>query len=358
MAIDPGIELLPDVPIGGPADDLLGYAPLAERVVELACAEPAVMPRVVGVVGASGSGKTSLLRLAQARLSDRGDAAVVTVDAADHGSAESLLGAVQAHLRDYFETAGVVETSDAARDALTRYGEVVSTVVRLVGVKVDVAGAVRRSNDSVAAELAENAQQVGKRLVLTLDHVDRLADRELTTTLSALRMYTQLPYLCVVLAYDRRALTARGGVERAAVARLVTVEVAIPTCDRTLLARLVAGGLARAAARVGKDIDAALPLFDPDRADGLALALLETPRDGKRVVNALAAALPLLWGDLRRAVLDVVVRLVAPELDGPRLAPVADGERARRLAELTAVVARLPIAGPLAPAIDALLRRP
>ena len=59
MAIDPGIELLPDVPIAGPADDLLGYGPLAERVVELACAEPTAMPRVVGVVGAAGSGSES-----------------------------------------------------------------------------------------------------------------------------------------------------------------------------------------------------------------------------------------------------------------------------------------------------------
>lgn len=356
MAIDPGIELLPDVPIAGPADDLLGYGPLAERVVELACAEPTAMPRVVGVVGAAGSGKTSLVRLVQARLAERADAATVTVDAADHASAESLLRALHAHLAEYFEAAGVVETSDAARDALARYGEVVSTVARLVGVKVDVAGAVKRSDDSLAAELAENAQQVGKRLVIAVDHLDRLADRELATTLIALRMYAQLPYVCIVLAYDRRALAARAAIDRGALARLVTVELAIPPCDRALLARLVAGGLAWAAARLGKDIDAALPLFDPDRADGVALALLETPRDGKRAVNALAAALPLATGDLRRAVLDVVVRLVAPELDGPRLTPVTDGARGQRYAELTAAVARLPIAAPLAVAIDVLLR--
>lgn len=356
MAIDPGIELLPDVPISRATDDLLGRAPLAARVVELACAEPAAMPRVVGVVGTAGSGKTSLLRLVHAQVSERGDAAVVAVDAADHASAESLLGALHAHLADYFEAAGVVETSDAARDALARYGEVVSTVVRLVGVKVDVAGAVKRSNDSVAAELAENAQQVGKRLVIALDHVDRLAERELATTLIALRMYAQLPYVCIVLAYDRRALASRPGIDRGAAARLVTVELAIPPADRTLLARLVAGGLARAAARLGRDIDPVLPLFDPDRADGLALALLETPRDGKRAVNALAAALPLLSGDLRRAALDLVVRLVAPELDGPRLASVGEAERPRRLAELVALIDGRPIAGPLAAAIAALVR--
>ena len=356
MAIDPGIELLPDVPIAGLPDDLLGRAPLAERLVELACAQPTAQPRVVGLVGTAGAGKTSVVRLAQAALAERADAAAVAVDAAEHGNAESLLATLAQHLAEYFEAAGVVETSDAARDALTRYGEVVSTVVRLVGVKVDVAGAVKRSKATVAAELLENAYQVGKRLVVVIDHLDRLSDRDLATTLIALPMYARLPYTTIVLAYDRRGLVARAAVEASALARLITVELAVPPCDRVLLARLVAGGVARAGARLGRDIDAILPLFDPDDATGLALALLETPRDGKRAVNALAAALPL-WstGELRRPALDAIVRLVAPALDGPRLAPVAAHARAQRAAELRAAVAHLPIALALAPAIDALL---
>ncbi|MBK9030744.1 MAG: AAA family ATPase [Myxococcales bacterium] len=356
MAIDPGIELLPDVPIAGARDDLLGRAPLAERLIEVACAQPTAQPRVVGLVGTAGAGKTSVVRLAQAALAERADAATVAVDATEHGTVESLLATLQRHLSDYFDAAGVVERTDAARDALARYGEVVSTVVRLVGVKVDVAGAVKRSQDSVAAELVENAYQVGKRLVVIIDHLDRLPDRDLVTALVVLRMYAQLPYTTMILAYDRRALAARTAIEASALARLVTVEVAVPPCDRTLLARLVAGGVARVGARLGRDTDAILPLFDPDDATGLALALLETPRDGKRAVNALAAALPL-WpaGDLGRAALDLVVRLVAPVIDTPRLVAVASGERAGRRAELRAAVAHLPIAAALGPAIDALL---
>lgn len=354
MPLDPGVELLPDAPVVGPGDDLLGHGAVAERLVELACAAPLVMPRVVAVVGASGAGKTGILNLVGARLGERGDAAAVAVDAGEHPSAESLVGALQRHLGEFFEAAGVVETSDAARDALARYGEVVSTVVKLVGVKLDVAGAVKRSETSLAQELAENAQQLGKRLVITIDHLDRMADRDLGTTLIALRMYAQLPYTSLVLAYDRRALATRAGLDRGALARLVTVELAVPPCDRALLARLVAGGLARAATRLGADLDPVLPLFDPD-GGGVALALLETPRDGKRAVNALTAALPLVTGEPRRAALDLVVRLIAPELDGPRLEPVAAELRRARAAELREVVAHHPRAAALAAAIDELL---
>ena len=354
MAIDPGIELLPDAPIAGPPDDLLARGLLAERAVELACAQPSGQPRVVAVVGGAGVGKTSVLRLMAALIDERADAAAVAVDAADHGSAESLLRALQAHLTEFFDAAGVVETGDAARDALTRYGEIVSTVVRLVGVKLDVAGAVKRSATDQATELAENAQQVGKRLVIAIDHLDRLPDRELATTVTALRVYAQLPFVTLVLAFDRRALTTRTALDAAALARLVNVELAVPPCDRTLLARLVAGGLARSAARLGRDIDAALPLFDPD--GGVALALIDNPRDAKRVVNALTAALPLLPAtELRRAMLELVVRLLAPALDGPRLGSTDATIRAARAAELRAAVATLPIAAALGPAIDELL---
>jgi hypothetical protein len=356
MPIDPGIELLPDTPIAGPPDDLLQRAPLAERVLELACAEPASMARVVGLVGSAGAGKTSVVRLVQAALAERTDVAAVSVDGGEHPTAESLLGALKRLLDAFFSAAGVIETSDAARDALSRYGDVVSTVVRLVGVKVDVAGVVKRSTDNAAAELAENAQQLGKRLVVTIDHLDRLNDRELTTAAAALRMYAQVPYVTLLLAYDRRALTARA-IDAAAVARLVTVELAIPPLDRVLLARLVAGGLARSAARLARDIDAVLPLFDPDAPGATALALLETPRDGKRAVNARAALLPLLpaGAELRRAALDCVVRLMAPALDSPRLTAVSASERRTRGDELRATVASSPIAGGLGAAIDELL---
>lgn len=359
MPLDPAVELLPDAPIAGPGEDLLGRAAIAERLVELACAQPLFAPRVVGLVGGPGAGKTSVLRLADARLAERGDVALVGVDAAEHGGAESLLEALQGHLHAFFSDAGVIETSDAARDALARYGEVVSTVVRLAGVKLDLGGAVRRSQDAMRADLAENAQQVGKRLVLALDHVDRFGDRDLTTALEAIRRFAQVPYVTVVLAYDRRGLAARaarGAIDLAAVARLVQVELALPPVERVLLARVVAGGLTRAAARLGRDVDSVLPLIDPDGADGLGLGLIETPRDAKRVVNALAAALPL-WppGDLRLAALDTLVRLLIPELDSPRLSRPAPAQRAGRIAELRSVIADHPRAAAASAAIDALL---
>jgi hypothetical protein len=115
MPIDPGIELLPDVPIAGPADDLLGHAPLAERLVELACASPAATPRVIGLVGTAGVGKTSVLHLAGLLLAERPEVATVAIDAGDHGTADATLAAMTATIHEVFKSGGVVEAADAAR---------------------------------------------------------------------------------------------------------------------------------------------------------------------------------------------------------------------------------------------------
>lgn len=346
-ALDAGVELLPDVPISGPEEDLLARAPVATRLVELACAQPIAAPRVVALTGGDGAGKTSILRLATALLLDRGDVACVSLDASEHAGAAPVIDAVLVHLTEFFSAAGVVDTSDVLRDKLASYGGFVSSVAKLAGVKVDVTG-LKRSPEAVRAEIAEMTQEVGKRIVIVLDHLDRLPGKEVGAAMIALRHLAAIPYVAIVLAVDRRGLVLhlpKVDVDPAGFERLVQVELSVPPPDRVLIARIVAGGLARAGARLGRDIDAALELFDPDAA-GLALELIESPRDAKRAVNALIAALPLLPdGDaLRDACLEVLVRLIVPVLDSPRLdarhrLAAIPAARLARLAELDASLA-------------------
>lgn len=326
---DPDVELLADAPVVRPSDDLLARAPIAARLVELACAQPHAAPRAVALVGDAGAGKTSVLNLAAALLTDRPDVVHVTLDAAGYAGAEPLVGALQAHLIDVFSAAGVVDATDAVRDTLAGYGELVSGIARIAGVRVDVGGVLRRSAEDVRDEIAEMTHEVGKRVAIVVDHVDRLPVAALASTLEALRHYAAIPYVTIVLALDRRETArrlARAELDRGLLERLLPVELALPPADRVLLARVLAGGLARAGERVGVAIDPILPLVDPDAPDALVLDLVETPRDAKRAINALAAALPLVpdGADLHRAALELVLRLLVPELDVPRLAARRD----------------------------------
>jgi hypothetical protein len=270
----------------------------------------------------------------------------VPLDAAGYSGAAQLMDAMLAALTEFFSAAGVVDTSDSIRDRLARYGGFVSDVVRLAGVKIDLAS-IKRSPESARAELIEMTQEVRKRIVVVIDHIDRFAEKEMAASLEALRHYTWIPYVSIVLALDRRAIARRladdDDRDPEVVERLLQAELAIPAPDRVLLARIIAGGLARTAARCSRNIDAILPLFDPDNPEGaLGLDLIQTPRDAKRAVNALAAQLPLTDAS-PDACLDLLLRLLVPALDGPRLdARVFTCEPAARaalLAELETMVA-------------------
>ncbi len=361
VEIDPGVELLPDVPVSRSEEDLLGRLPLARRLCELACAHPVAAPRVVGLAGGAGAGKSSVLNLVAGLLADRPEVAFVAIDAGDFPGTSELLDALIKNLMQFFADQDVIDTRDAVRDALSRYGSVISGAARIAGVKVDLGG-LSRSPEEVRAELAEMTQEVGKRIVLLLDHVDRLHPRELASTLVALRHVAAIPYVTVVLAYDRRAVAAAPDdmIDPRAFERVVQVELALPLADRVLVARVLAGGVARIAARTGRDLDAALPLFDPDAPDGAPLLdLCETPRDAKRAINALAAALPLVpaGAAVDDAALDIALRLLVPELDSARLDArrrVQGTARAVLLAELDAATAGHRLVGPARAALRAL----
>ena len=322
-AIDPDVELLADVPIAGPEEDLFDRAGVAHRLGELAIAGPATAPRLVALTGDGGAGKSSVLRMATAQLGTQAGISLLAFDAASYATASQVTGTLAVELGKLFEALGVVEAKDKLRDTVASYGGIVSSIARLAGVKVDVAGALERSADSLRAEIALNLEQLGKRLVIVIDHLDRLPATELGGALTALRMYAAIPYASILITIDRRMTAVRdaaAGVDPTAFERLVQVELALPAPDRMLLARVMGGGLERIGKRIKRDLDVALPLFDPD--GGLALALIETPRDVKRAANALAAALPLAKpdADLHALTLEIVLRTLVPELDAARLA--------------------------------------
>jgi dephospho-CoA kinase len=362
--LDPGVELLLDVPITTLEADTLARKAVAQRLVELATAQPLAQPRVVALTGGPGTGKSSTLNLASVILREHPEVALVDLDASGYTSADALNKALIAELTQFFASAGVVDTSDAVRDALSRYGGIVSDIARVAGIKVDLAGAVKRSAAKVLAEIGEMTQEVGKRLVLVIDHLDRLSVVELTSMVEALRHYAAIAYVTIVIAIDRRGIALRsgamiGGLDPTLMERLLTVELRLPPADPGLLANLVLDGLRKLGARLGVPLDAARALFDLDHPDGgPALALIDSPRDARRVINALAAELPLAAaGEVREVCLDAMLRLLVPELDSPRLdarVQVEGEAKAALLAELEASIARHPRGGGARVALRAL----
>lgn len=360
-AIDPKVELLADIPILGAQEDLFEHRRLARRLIELAVAVPMTVPRVLALTGPSGAGKSSVLQMVSELVVGRHGLAMVLLDAQLHVTAQALMTELATELSKVFRELGVARGTDKVRDTLVTYGGLVSSVIRLAGVTVDVSSALGRSADSLRAEIARDLEQANTQLIVVIDHLDQLSPEHLRDAFAALRMYAAIPHVAIVIAVDRRAVaTCCASTEPHAFERFVQTELAMPSADRTVLARVIAGGLKRIAARTGRDLEPALELFDA--AGGVGLALIDTPRDAKRAINALSAALPLLppEADACSATLEIVLRVSVPQLDATRLAAhhrVAEPDRDALLAELTAAVAPSARASAARDALRVLLER-
>src|SRR5690606_10502695 len=130
-------------------------------------------------------------------------------------------------------------------------GDMVSTVARVAGVTVDVKGALERTADQLREEIAKLTTALGRRIVVFIDHLDRLPGDETVTLLKMIERWGSFPYFAFVLGYDHeqvvRNLRHVDG-DADAVERIVATELAMPPVDRARLAAWIRGGVADLAA--------------------------------------------------------------------------------------------------------------
>lgn len=320
--------LYSDAPIASVELDALARAPVARRLVELVTTAPE-RPLVIALCGAAGSGKTSVLRMAGELLVQRSDLRAFAVDAWVAGSAAAVRDAFLQEISRVFEDEGVVSKAEKLRDRLVGVGDVVSAVARFAGVKVDVKGALKPSDDALELEVVKLTQAVGKRITVVIDHLDRLPPAETIALLKTVQRWGRFAYFAFVLGIDRDQLSrdiSRADGDDDELGRIVAVELPLPPCDRAQLAAWMRGALADLGEALGLDPTGALALFDAE--SGLGLELVGNLRQAKRLCNALGAALPLAGpgADLRTACLVELVREQVP-------------------AAYPVVVERLPLAG-------------
>ena len=310
----PTPPLYSDAPVAAIDLDALGRAPVARRLVEMVTGQRE-QPLIIAVCGGAGSGKTSVLHMAGELLAERADLRAFAIDAWVAGSAAKLSEVFVHEVSQIFEDEGVVGTADKLRDRLVGIGDMVSAVARFAGVKVDVKGALSLSADALEQEMLKLTQAVGKRIVVVIDHLDRLPPAESIAVLKTVHRFGRFAYFAFVLGVDRDQLSrdiSRADGDDDEVGRIVAVELPLPPCDRVRLAAWIRGALADLATSVGLDPSDALGLFDVE--DGIGLELVTNLRQAKRLCNTLAATLPLAGADadLRTAVLMELVREQIP----------------------------------------------
>lgn len=333
--------------------DLYGRRSFAERLATLLALPSGSPGIVVGIEGAWGSGKTTVVRYIIDSLSKNSSEAPIVVEfnpwmlAGADALVEALLtelaygiglnaGAKQAekslavaskilgyaglmrHLKYLKYVPGVSLFGVAAEtvgDALHRASEfaseigdavdnakkVVEDAEKLVAVK---AGLSQRKREVVAA-----LEELDRPIVVVVDDLDRLTPDEIKAVFRTIKAVADFPRVAYLLAYDRNVVAdslsdgaTAGGT--AYIEKIVQVAYPISPAFPWQLQEHVSVEIGELLQRIGRQLQP----FEADimgKATSLVCTLLRYPRDVARVINRLTLSLASTIGEVNAA--DVIV---------------------------------------------------
>lgn len=219
----PGAEPIvnADRPIDSVEQDLLDRAPLAQVLAAQATAQVGD-GFVMGVAGAWGSGKTSLLNLMVGVIKERNAGYVVRFDPWLFSSSEELV------LRFLREVQAQLGRSGQLGEAAARIGEYAQLLAPLstlahapwLTAPMTVSGLLARrrlkrqagvSAQEQRVRVAEVLGRLDRRLVVVIDDLDRLMPGEVRDVVRLVKLVADFPNTTYVLAYDQQRVASALG---------------------------------------------------------------------------------------------------------------------------------------------------
>lgn len=308
-----------DEPISRPDQDELHRSTFARALARQVDAAPKASGFVIGVTGPWGDGKTSVLNMASAYVT------------------ELAPGAIQFKFNPWlFESSGdlvnrfLLELGERLQHEQSLGGQVRSRLKRLMrdygGVLGQLGEAVaqqlqRASAHDTRDELREELAVLGRPIVVFIDDIDRLTAAEIRDVMRLVKLVADFPWTVFVLAFDRerveRALAEGvGGREddgRAYLEKIVQVSAELPRVMPTELEQL----FERSLEDLSRRLDKPLPTSRRWRAiiHRVIGPQLRTLRDVRRYLAAAAMTIELANDEIDLADLLALeaIRLYVPE---------------------------------------------
>jgi predicted KAP-like P-loop ATPase len=376
-------RLAADEPIYGAAGDRLGRTEFARAIATAVMSAPRHAGFTIGVTGAWGEGKSSVLNLVVQELERTDSAEVFEFNPWLFSGAEQLVE----HFFDEL-TAQFAESGDArvrrVADGLRTYGRIVAPLRLVPGVGTVIKGTVdwtREVSDALTTErpsardqrarLAARLAKLKKPIVVLVDDIDRLRSDEIIDVMRLVRLVGDFPNLVYVLAFDRprveQALSAGEGRDagRAYLEKIVQVLHDVPPPRPALLTQLIV----QDAFRTVGDLERFhfTEQYFTNLFYGGMRDLFATLRDVNRFANVLPATLGLVRDEVELA--DILaleaVRVFAPDAFALLLGGAealtrtydTDAGDERDAADRAYVAAIVAAAAPHQAAVEPLLRR-
>ena len=297
-----------DSPITQPDEDKFGRGPFANRIAEALAKRSESTSIVVGVYGAWGEGKTSVLNLIDGALTKHQGIKTLRFNPWRYQDEDQLLIAFFEALVDSLgeKLYNWVERNSKRKVAtVLRKGVAWIPGVGEANEAIDYLTAVdiEKLKDRVEKKLA----QAKTRIVVLVDDIDRLDKSEVFAVFRLVKLTASFQNVSFILAFDDKVVSdalqerySHSSHEsgKAFLEKIIQIPLELPQVQPTVLRNYCLMGIenalnASAHEPSQEEIHRFLAAFDA----GLA-PVIQTPRDVVRYHNALAFTLPILKGDL------------------------------------------------------------
>jgi hypothetical protein len=312
-----------DAPVESLKEDRLGRRSFAEALAAEVMAAPVARGYVMGLTGAWGTGKTSILNMTADALGDK--AIIVHFNPWMFSGTEALVSSFFAEIGKQLGKRDAKFKDIAGK--LADYGRVLSPLATIVGASAAVTGAANILEKLGAApsvfeqhhELRILLKRMDKRLIVVVDDVDRLRSNEILDIVRLVRLVGDFPNTLYLLAFDRGRVEeclGEGNLERgrAYLEKIVQVTHDVPIPRQPDVTALFVAGIQQ----IPDDIPTG-PMDEGDLQNIFTFVvrpLLVTPRHVQRLLGSLPMTMRLVGDEVAFADLVGIeaVRVLHPAL--------------------------------------------
>lgn len=306
---------IPDSALDDPSLDKFKRWPFSQRLAKVISSRTDKSSIVIGVYGAWGEGKTTVLNFIESELKNHDNIICIKFNPWRFTEENQLI-------INFFTTlAEALERNLSSKTE--KVGEFINKYATLIAPLTLTFGGVGLSPGQVAAdagsklasvdleELKDRIQSIlqeeAKRVVIFMDDIDRLDKSEIQAVFKLVKLSADFDFTAYILAFDESMVAAAlqekyaGGGSHAGknfLEKIIQVPLNLPHADQISLRQLCFQGVDQAL----NDSEISLSENEIQEfvryfVDGLEIRL-KTPRMCKRYANALSFALPILKGEV------------------------------------------------------------
>lgn len=295
-----------DAPISSPDKDRFSRWPFSKRISEVLAKRTDPSSIVIGLYGAWGDGKTTVLNFIEEALKTESNVICIRFNPWRYGTEEQLLKGFFHNIADALDTK-LITSGEKIKDIVKKVAPAAAGAFGQKGIGDGVAQFMAGpSLNELRSRIETVLEEAKKRVVILADDIDRLEKEEIHATFRLVKLTADFKFTSYILAFDEQVVSSAlqdrygAGAENAGKAfleKIIQVPLNLPSVDRKVLRGFCFEGVESALALADiKLTEQQVQEFVRDFTAAFDRKL-KTPRKARMYGNILLFSLPILKGE-------------------------------------------------------------